>query len=148
DIQDIFTVESFKLIVGKNGGDAITSEAIVKLNVHGESVYTAAEGNGPVNALDNALRNALVQYYPDIQQMHLSDYKVRVINEKDATAAKVRVLIESTNFDNTWSTVGVSENVIEASWEAMLDSIRYALIGKTRLEKHGSLTERLGLVNH
>ncbi|MDF2718111.1 MAG: citramalate synthase [Paenibacillus sp.] len=147
-IDNIFTVESFKLIVGKNGGDAITSEAIVKLKVHDETVYTAAEGNGPVNALDNALRKALVQYYPDIQQMHLSDYKVRVINEKDATAAKVRVLIESTNFDNTWSTVGVSENVIEASWEALLDSIRYALIGKTRVEQHAGLFERLGLVNH
>ncbi|TMV47789.1 citramalate synthase [Paenibacillus mesophilus] len=147
-IDNIFTVESFKLIVGKNGGDAISSEAIVKLKVHDETVYTAAEGNGPVNALDNALRKALVQYYPDIQQMHLSDYKVRVINEKDATAAKVRVLIESTNFDNSWSTVGVSENVIEASWEAMLDSIRYALIGKTRVEQQAGLSERLGLVNH
>lgn len=148
DVHDIFEVESFKLIVGKTGSGSITSEAIVKLNVNGESVYTAAEGNGPVNALDNALRRALVQYYPDIQQMHLSDYKVRVINEKDATAAKVRVLIESTNFDNTWSTVGVSENVIEASWEAMLDSIRYALIGKTRVACSASPQERLGLINH
>ncbi|GAA3400823.1 citramalate synthase [Paenibacillus hodogayensis] len=148
DITDMFSVESFKLIVGKNSGSSISSEAIVKLKVNGESVYTAAEGNGPVNALDNALRKALLPYYPDIQEMHLSDYKVRVINEKDATAAKVRVLIESTNYDNTWSTVGVSENVIEASWEALVDSIRYALIGKTRVELPDSQTERIGLVNH
>ncbi|MEF3302616.1 citramalate synthase [Paenibacillus sp. GYB003] len=148
DAEDIFAVESFKLIVGKNGGASISSEAIVKLQVNGESVYMAAEGNGPVNALDNALRKALVQYYPDIEQMHLSDYKVRVINEKDATAAKVRVLIESTDFDNTWSTVGVSENVIEASWEALIDSIRYALIGKTRVAGQPVASERLGIVNH
>lgn len=148
NVEDMFEVESFKLIVGKNGVGPITSEAILKLNVSGERVYTAAEGNGPVNALDNALRKALVTYYPDIQQMHLSDYKVRVINEKDATAAKVRVLIESTDFTNKWSTVGVSENVIEASWEAMLDSIRYALIGKTQVPVAADKQERHGIVNH
>jgi len=148
DIEDIFTMESFKLIVAKSPGDSVVSEAIVKMKVHGETVYTAAEGNGPVNALDNALRKALVQFYPDIRDMHLSDYKVRVINEKDATAAKVRVLIESTDINNTWSTVGVSENVIEASWEALLDSIRYALIGKTRIEPQADRQEQLGLVNH
>ncbi|MBD2865443.1 MULTISPECIES: citramalate synthase [Paenibacillus] len=148
DIEDIFTMESFKLIVAKSPGDSVVSEAIVKMKVHGETVYTAAEGNGPVNALDNALRKALVQFYPDIRDMHLSDYKVRVINEKDATAAKVRVLIESTDINNTWSTVGVSENIIEASWEALLDSIRYALIGKTRIEPQADRQAQLGLVNH
>ncbi|MDF2660294.1 MAG: citramalate synthase [Paenibacillus sp.] len=148
DIEDIFTMESFKLIVAKSPGDSVVSEAIVKMKVHGETVYTAAEGNGPVNALDNALRKALVQFYPDIRDMHLSDYKVRVINEKDATAAKVRVLIESTDINNTWSTVGVSENIIEASWEALLDSIRYALIGKTRIEPQANRQAQLGLVNH
>ncbi|PYI56461.1 citramalate synthase [Paenibacillus flagellatus] len=148
DIEDVFEPVSFKLIVGKNANESVVSEAIVKMKVHGETVYTAAEGNGPVNALDNALRKALVQFYPDIQQMHLSDYKVRVIDEKDATAAKVRVLVESTDFNNTWSTVGVSENIIEASWEALLDSIRYALIGKTRAGSPTAQPERLGLVNH
>lgn len=148
DIEDIFTMESFKLIVAKSAGDSVVSEAIVKMKVHGETVYTAAEGNGPVNALDSALRKALVQFYPDIRGMHLSDYKVRVINEKDATAAKVRVLIESNDINNTWSTVGVSENIIEASWEALLDSIRYALIGKTRIEPQTDRQEKLGLVNH
>ncbi|WP_127585165.1 citramalate synthase [Paenibacillus koleovorans] len=148
DIKEAFTVESFKLLVEKSSGNAVNSEAIVKLKVHGESVYTAAEGNGPVNALDNALRKALSPYYPDIKQFHLTDYKVRVLDEKDATAAKVRVLIETTDFNNTWSTVGVSENVIEASWEALVDSIQYALIGKTYVCKSEESQEQVGLVNH
>lgn len=149
DVEEVFEVDSFKLIVAKSAGDeSVVSEAIVKLKVHGETVYTAAEGNGPVNALDNALRKALLQFYPDIRNVHLSDYKVRVLDEKDATAAKVRVLIESTDFNNTWNTVGVSTNIIEASWEALLDSIRYALIGKTRVERESIPAEQLGLVNH
>ncbi|MFC5470020.1 citramalate synthase [Cohnella suwonensis] len=128
-----FIVDSFKIMVERTGG-AMVTEAIVKLSVAGEQVYTVAEGNGPVNALDNALRKALVQYYPGIRDIHLSDYKVRVLDEKDTTAAKVRVLIESTNFKDTWSTVGVSSNVIEASWEALIDSIRYALLGMDKDE--------------
>lgn len=148
DIEEAFTVESFKLLVEKSVGNAVASEAIVKLKVHGETVYTVAEGNGPVNALDNALRKALVQFYPDIKQMHLTDYKVRVLDEKDATAAKVRVLIETTDFQNTWSTVGVSENVVEASWEALVDSIHYALIGKMHVETDAKEEPQLGIVNH
>jgi 2-isopropylmalate synthase len=150
DTVEIFKVESFKIHMEKSNGSMIC-EAIVKINVGGQMVHTAAEGNGPVNALDNAMRKALVQFFPRIEQIHLSDYKVRVIDEKDATAAKVRVLVESTGLDNTWSTVGVSGNVIEASWEALLDSIRYALL---HMAKAGdSLSEwdngeRLGLVNH
>ncbi|RIX54078.1 citramalate synthase [Paenibacillus nanensis] len=148
DMKEIFTVESFKMHVEKTNAGMI-SEAIVKINVDGQQVYTAAEGNGPVNALDNALRKALVQFYPKIEQFHLSDYKVRVIDEKDATAAKVRVLVESTGLDNTWSTVGVSSNVIEASWEALLGSIRYALLGMDKVETGVTEThERQGLVNH
>ncbi len=146
--KEIFKVESFKILVEKTNGQMI-SEAIVKINVDGKQVYTAAEGNGPVNALDNALRKALMQFYPDIEHFHLSDYKVRVIDEKDATAAKVRVLVESTGLDNSWSTVGVSNNVIEASWEALVDSIRYALLKMSKIE--GAQPEsgsRLGLVNH
>jgi len=148
DLKASFEVESFKLMVGKTGDESVTSEALVKLKVNGETVYTAAEGNGPVNALDNALRKALIPYYPYIQRISLSDYKVRVIDEKDATAAKVRVLIESTDFTNTWSTVGVSENIIEASWEALVDSIQYALIGKSVSPYKQVKPEQLGLVNH
>ncbi|WP_168119347.1 citramalate synthase [Paenibacillus sp. HB172176] len=146
--KELFKVESFKMHVEKSSSEMI-SEAIVKINVDGQQVYTAAEGNGPVNALDNALRKALISFYPQIEDIHLSDYKVRVIDEKDATAAKVRVLIESTGLDNTWSTVGVSSNVIEASWEALLDSFRYALLHMDKVEgSTQEASERLGLLNH
>lgn len=147
--EEIFQLESYKLIVEKSLNQPTVSEAIVKLRVHGETMYTAAEGNGPVNALDNALRKALVQHYPDIMNIHLSDYKVRVIDEKDATAAKVRVLIESTDMDDTWNTIGVSGNIFEASWDALVDSFRYALLGSERTVRHQEAPrERLGLVNH
>jgi 2-isopropylmalate synthase len=147
ETTELFKVESFKMIMDKTNGHMV-SEAIVKISVDGQTVYTAAEGNGPVNALDNALRKALVQFYPEIENIHLSDYKVRVIDEKDATAAKVRVLVESSDFANTWSTVGVSSNVVEASWEALVDSIRYALLGMSKIEVNNESKERLGLVNH
>lgn len=149
DVKEIFTFESFKIMVEKAAGRSVVSEAIVKVKINGETLFTAAEGNGPVNALDNALRKALLPFYPYIKDVHLSDYKVRVIDEKDATAAKVRVLIESSDLDSTWSTVGVSENIIEASWEALVDSIRYSLFGKTLLvPTQDPQTERVGLVNH
>ncbi|MGL5314653.1 MAG: alpha-isopropylmalate synthase regulatory domain-containing protein, partial [Peptostreptococcaceae bacterium] len=89
---------------------------------------TAADGEGPVNALDKALRKALEGFYPELKNMHLTDYKVRVLNTKAATAAKTRVLIESTDGEDYWSTVGVSTDIIEASWIALVDSIEYKLI--------------------
>lgn len=148
-LEEIFTLESFKMLVEKTANHSVVSEAIVKVKVHGETIYTAAEGNGPVNALDNALRKALIQYYPDIKNVHLSDYKVRVLDEKDATAGKVRVLMESTDFNTTWNTLGVSSNIIEASWYALVDSLRYALISRKRVEPaNKEQQERLGLVNH
>jgi 2-isopropylmalate synthase len=145
---NVFTVESFKILVEKTAS-GLTSEAIVKINVDGVPAYTVAEGNGPVNALDNALRKALVQHFPAIRDIHLTDYKVRVLDEKDATAAKVRVLIESSDFKEKWSTVGVSTNVIEASWEALVDSIRYALIGKPKGDRAPEpVPETNGIRNH
>ncbi|MEC0239096.1 citramalate synthase [Paenibacillus dokdonensis] len=151
EMKELFTFESFKMLVEKTSGRPVVCEAFVKLNVAGNNVYTAAEGNGPVNALDNALRKALVQYFPTIKEMHLSDYKVRVLDEKNATAAKVRVLIESRDINNSWNTVGVSENVIEASWEALVDSMRYALLGQilnNERDLDGPSAEQRGLVNH
>ncbi|WP_339321557.1 citramalate synthase [Paenibacillus sp. FSL W8-0194] len=151
EMKELFAFESFKMLVEKTAGQPVVSEAFVKLNVAGNNVYTAAEGNGPVNALDNALRKALVQYFPAIKEMHLSDYKVRVLDEKDATAAKVRVLIESRDINNSWNTVGVSGNVIEASWEALVDSMRYALLGQALNERDAQespASEQRGLVNH
>ncbi|MEW6622742.1 MAG: citramalate synthase [Bacillota bacterium] len=126
--RDHFQLENFKVIVEKRGNEEFNSEAIIKLKVGDQIVHTAAEGNGPVNAMDNALRKALEKSYPIIGQMHLSDYKVRVLEGSHATAAKVRVLIESKDQNNNWSTVGVSPNIIEASWQALLDSIYYALL--------------------
>jgi 2-isopropylmalate synthase len=104
-----------------------SSEAVLKIEVDGEIEHTAANGDGPVNALDNALRKALTRFYPEIALIKLIDYKVRVLDEKDGTAAKVRVLIQSSDGNETWTTVGVSENIIEASWQALVDSINYKL---------------------
>lgn len=151
EVRELFTFESFKMLVEKSAGKPVVSEAFVKLRIGGESLYTAGEGNGPVNALDNALRKALLQYYPKLTDMHLSDYKVRVLDDKEATASKVRVLIESRDAENVWSTVGVSGNVIEASWEALVDSMRYALLGQQPQESGLSsytAEPRPGLLNH
>lgn len=103
------------------------TEATVKLCVNGQTEHVVAEGDGPVNALDRALRKALAASYPNLAEMQLVDYKVRVINSREGTAARVRVVIESQDADDVWSTVGVSENVIEASWLALVDSVEYKL---------------------
>jgi len=100
----------------------------VKIKVGEKTHLTAAEGDGPVNALDIALRKALERFYPELREMHLTDYKVRVINASQATAARVRVVIESSYKNDLWGTVGVSENLIEASWIALVDSINYMLL--------------------
>ena len=105
----------------------VTTEATVKLVVDGIQRHEVAEGDGPVNALDAAIRKALAATYPAVERMHLLDYKVRVINAQEGTAAKVRVSIESTDGENVWGTVGVSENVIEASWLALADSFHHFL---------------------
>jgi 2-isopropylmalate synthase len=151
EYEEVFTVESFKVLMEKIGENEIMTEATVKVNVNGQIVHTVAEGNGPVNALDNALRKALEAFFPDIKEMYLTDYKVRVLSEHEATASKVRVLIESTkDGHDSWSTVGVSTNVIEASWEALLDSMRYALLGRHEevSEIQFEETERQGILNH
>lgn len=107
-----------------------THAAVVKVKVGGESAITAAEGEGPVNALDQALRKVLEQFYPTLKRVHLTDYKVRVLDSAGATASKVRVLIESTDGNETWTTIGVSRDIIEASWFALSDSIEYKLIAE------------------
>jgi 2-isopropylmalate synthase len=104
------------------------SHATIKISVGDEEEITAAEGDGPVNALDNALRKALNGFFPQITEMKLVDFKVRVIEGTDGTGAKVRVNIESMDAQEVWSTVGVSENIIEASWQALVDSIQYKLL--------------------
>ena len=110
--------------------DSISSFAQVKIEVDGEMAITAGEGDGPVHALDTALRSGLERFYPEIAKFRLTDYKVRVLDTKTATASKVRVLIESTDGEKTWKTVGVSSDIIEASWLALVDSVEYKLIRK------------------
>ncbi|MDH7479226.1 MAG: alpha-isopropylmalate synthase regulatory domain-containing protein, partial [Syntrophomonadaceae bacterium] len=126
--EDYFTLESLKVMVDKRGDGSFYSEATVKIKVRNETVHTAAEGDGPVNAMDNALRKALGEIYPCIKEFHLTDYKVRVLDETEGTAATVRVLIESSDAAESWNTVGVSENIIEASFKALMDSFNYALL--------------------
>jgi 2-isopropylmalate synthase len=128
EYQDPFSLEGFRVINEKREGNSVNSEVMIKLRVGSEIVHTAAEGNGPVNALDNALRKALEGAYPQISNMKLTDYKVRVLQEKDGTTALVRVLIETSDGHKSWGTVGVSENIIEASWQALADSIVFGLM--------------------
>lgn len=126
--KPFFTIEDFKTIGSKVlDGKTLSASAIVKVKVNGQSIIHAAEGDGPVNALDVALRDALKEFYPNISEMKLTDFKVRVI-DKGATASKVRVLIESTDGEDIWTTVGVSTDIIEASLIALIDSIEYKLL--------------------
>jgi 2-isopropylmalate synthase len=123
-----FQVKGFRMIVDQMKNGEFLSEATVKVHVGDEIEHTAAEGNGPVNALDLAVKKGLGRFYPEILDIHLVDYKVRVLGSRNGTAAKVRVLIESTDGNSTWTTVGVSSNVIEASWLAIIDSLLYKLV--------------------
>ncbi|MCL0087077.1 citramalate synthase, partial [Thermodesulfovibrionales bacterium] len=127
-----FDLIGFRVIVGKGEKEESPySEATIMVRVKEEIEHTAATGNGPVNALDNALRKALEKFYPELREVKLHDYKVRVLTAGRGTSAKVRVLVESGNERDKWGTVGVSENIIEASWQAIVDSIDYKLL-KTR----------------
>ena len=123
-----FDLGEFKVLVSEPPVSSANSSAIIKISVDDQEEMTAAEGEGPVNALDNGLRKALERFYPQIKDMKLTDYKVRVLDSDSATAAKVRVLIESTDGKDTWTTIGVSADIIEASWLALVDSIEYKLI--------------------
>jgi 2-isopropylmalate synthase len=126
--QDFFALESFRVIVSEAEEVRHDTEAIVKLNVQGERVLRIGEGNGPVNALDAAVRAAIGDRYPQLARIHLTDFKVRVLDTSHGTGAVTRVLIDSTNGNQTWSTIGVSENVIQASWRALEDSLVYGLL--------------------
>jgi 2-isopropylmalate synthase len=135
----VFELVDFIALVEQREGHALVSEATVKLRVDGRVVHTAGEGNGPVNALDAALRKALQPTHPEIDDVRLHDYKVRVIDGHDGTAAGVRVLIESGDSHGRWSTVGCSTNIIEASWLALADAVEYGL-----LKARGAMDARTG----
>lgn len=125
--KPFFDLNHFKVIVNEPSREEFSSSALIKVNVNGEEEITAAEGDGPVNALDKAMRKALERFYPQLNKMRLTDFKVRVLDSKTATAAKVRVLIESSDGESVWNTIGVSTDIIEASWKALVDSIEYKL---------------------
>jgi len=126
--KPFFELEKFKLMTEQPKLGSPSASALIKVNVDGKSEITAAEGDGPVHALDRALRKVLEVFYPELSRVHLTDFKVRVIDSNRATAAKVRVLIESTDGETVWTTVGVSTDIIEASWIALVDSIEYKLL--------------------
>ena len=134
----LFDLIGYRVIVEKRGGDpeAIT-EATLKLRVGDEEILTVAEGDGPVNALDSALRKALTHYYPELAAIRLTDFRVRVISGQEGTAAKVRTIVDSADAEDTWSTIGVSTNIIDASWHAVVDSLEYGLLRQTQVSRYG-----------
>jgi 2-isopropylmalate synthase len=126
--QPYFELLAYRVIVEEQGADGQpVAEATVRLRVKGLLEHTAASGNGPVDALDHALRKALEEFYPSLRQLRLLDYKVRILDESKGTAAKTRVLITSGDNEETWGTVGVADNIIEASWQALVDAVEYKL---------------------
>ena len=132
DYVPLFSLVDFTTVVEKRArsGDDLLSQVMLKVKVGEEVMHTAADGNGPVSALDNALRKSLLPFYPNLEAVRLVDYKVRVVDQTRGTGAVVRVLIESTDGRRTWSTVGCSPNIIEASWMALSDSLEYWLDGE------------------
>jgi 2-isopropylmalate synthase len=126
--QSFFTLESHRVITDLREDGTFVTEATVKVVVGDDRVIATAEGNGPVNALDAALRKAIGPVFPQLAHVHLTDFKVRVLDTSRGTAAVTRVLIDSTDGERTWTTIGVSENVIEASWAALQDSIVFGLL--------------------
>ncbi|MEI8121590.1 MAG: alpha-isopropylmalate synthase regulatory domain-containing protein, partial [bacterium] len=134
--KSFFELEGFRVIIEKDGKDKpCLSEASVKVRVGDKIEHMVAEGDGPVNALDCALRRALMRFYPEIETIVLTDYRVRILDPEEATAAKTRVIIESSDGTQQWGTVGVSGNIIEASWEALVDSMEYKLFQEESHER-------------
>jgi 2-isopropylmalate synthase len=124
--QPLFELESFRVTTEKRADGKVETEATIKLHVDGERYVRVAEGNGPVNALDRALRSAIADRYPHLADIELTNYKVRILDESHGTGAVTRVLLDSSDGEQEWGTIGVSENIIEASWEALVDSLEYA----------------------
>jgi 2-isopropylmalate synthase len=129
--QEFFVLESFRTFIERRANEEVVAEATVKVIVNGERIVTTGEGDGPVHALDQALRAALVREYPQVADLRLTDYRVRVLDSADGTAARVRVLLETADHETSWDTIGVHENIIEASWEALVEGITIGLLRQT-----------------
>jgi 2-isopropylmalate synthase len=127
EIEPLFLLEALRVITEKRADGRVETEATIKLRVRGERVVQTAEGNGPVNALDTALRSALERHYPGIGTLELANYKVRILNQHSGTGAVTRVILDTTDGHAEWATVGVSANIIEASWEALVESLTYGV---------------------
>jgi 2-isopropylmalate synthase len=124
--KELFEVEGYRVIVERHGAE-LWSEATVRVKVGGESIATVAEASGPIGALDKALRLGLEKTFPQLRDMKLRDYKVRILESNEGTGSKTRVLVESGDGHSIWGTVGVSDNIIDASWEALREAVEYRL---------------------
>ncbi|MBK5220211.1 MAG: citramalate synthase [Thermoleophilia bacterium] len=124
--KPLFKLESYRVVTERRAGGRVETEATIKVEVDGERYLRVAEGNGPVNALDRALRGAIADRYPHLAEIELTNYKVRILDEAHGTGAVTRVLLDSADGTREWGTIGVSENIIEASWQALVDSLEYA----------------------
>ena len=139
--QPPFELLDALVVVEQRDGRPMLAEATVKLRINGEVVHTAADGCGPVNALDRAMRKALLPSYPELETVHLVDYKVRILDEQSATAATTRVLLEAADGDERWSTVGCAQNIIEASWQALADSLELPLLRKQSMLRQQDVSQ-------
>ena len=136
-----FSLESYRVQTEHREDGTVVSEATVKVKVRGERMITTAEGNGPVNALDEALRKALIRHYEELRSFELADYKVRILEGSHGTGAITRVLVETTDGQRDWTTVGVHENVVEASWHALVDALTFGLAQRTSAQAAGTVSE-------
>jgi 2-isopropylmalate synthase len=128
DYEPLFRLEAWRVIVEKREDGKVQTEATIKIWVGGERYLRTAEGNGPVNALDKALRSAIAEQYPHLSDIELVNFKVRILDETKGTGAITRVLLDASDGTDTWGSIGVSENVIEASWEALVDSLEAGML--------------------
>jgi 2-isopropylmalate synthase len=128
DYEPLFTLEAWRVIVEKRADGRVETEATIKIWVDGERFVRTAEGNGPVHALDRALREAIGETYPHLRDISLVNFKVRILDERQGTGAVTRVLLDASDGTDTWGAIGVSENIIEASWEALVDSLEAGML--------------------
>jgi 2-isopropylmalate synthase len=144
EYEPLFRLESWRAIVEKRADGRVETEATIKIWVDGERHVRTAEGNGPVNALDRALREALVEIHPHLREIELVNFKVRILDETKGTGAVTRVLLDVSDGDHVWGSIGVSENVIEASWEALVDSLEAGMQSGTRRRALGEAASAPG----